>query len=89
LVKGGYVLTCWHVVDGAQAISISIGGKDLVAQIIQKDPADDIAVLKVDTVDSGVFLHFPDRVKLGEQIFTRGFFHPELQGSDVKFTGAY
>ncbi len=86
LVKGGYVVTCWHVVDKAQKISINCQGKDLVASVVQKDVGNDLAILRVDGADAGASLSFADSVKLGAQVFTMGFPHPGLQGSDVKFT---
>jgi hypothetical protein len=86
LIKGGYVVTCCHVVDKAQKISISCQGKDFPARLIQKDAGNDIAILRVDGADAGATLSFADSVKLGAQVFTMGFPHPGLQGSDVKFT---
>ncbi|MEI7850242.1 MAG: tetratricopeptide repeat-containing serine protease family protein [Kiritimatiellales bacterium] len=86
LVKGGYVLTCWHVVENAKKISVSCQGKDFSARLIQKDTGNDLAILRVDGADAGVSLSFADSVKLGAQVFTMGFPHPGLQGSDVKFT---
>jgi S1-C subfamily serine protease len=86
MVKGGYVVTCWHVVDGAKNISVSCQGKDLSASVIHKDVGNDLAILRVDGADAGVSLSFADSVKLGAQVFTMGFPHPGLQGSDVKFT---
>ncbi|MGE4490542.1 MAG: trypsin-like peptidase domain-containing protein [Kiritimatiellales bacterium] len=86
LVKGGYVLTCWHVVEGSEKITVSYQGKNLPAGIVQKDDGNDIAVLKVDGAEGGGSLNISDSVKLGETVFTMGFPHPDLQGSDVKFT---
>lgn len=86
VVKGGYVLTCWHVVDGVERISVSFEGTDHVANIVQKDAANDIAILKVGDLDCGIQLNLSDGVKLGEKVFTLGYPHPDLQGSDVKFT---
>ena len=63
-----------------------MSGQDHVASIVQKDAATDIAVLKVSDVDGGASLNFSDAVKLGEKVFTLGYPHPDLQGSDVKFT---
>jgi len=86
LVKGGYVVTCWHVVENAKKISISYQGKDFAASLVQKDEGNDIAILRVEGADAGASLSVADSVKLGEQVFTMGFPHPGLQGSDVKFT---
>ncbi len=85
LIDGGYVLTCWHVVEGGDKISISCQGKDYATLVVQKDPANDIAILRVTDAPAGVPLRFSD-VKLGENVFTLGFPHPDLQGFDVKFT---
>ena len=65
LVEGGYVLTCWHVVDTAKKIAISYQGKDFPASVFQKDTRNDIAILRVEGTDAGVALSFPDSVKLG------------------------
>ncbi|MFA7368847.1 MAG: tetratricopeptide repeat-containing serine protease family protein [Kiritimatiellales bacterium] len=86
MVNGGYVVTCWHVVDNAKKISVSCQGKDFPAIVVQKDAGNDIAILRVDGADAGATLSFADSVKLGAQVFTMGFPHPDLQGLDVKFT---
>jgi TPR repeat protein len=86
LVKGGYVVTCWHVVENSKKISVSCQGKDFNASVVQKDEGNDIAILRVEGADAGASLSFSDSVKLGAQVFTMGFPHPDLQGSDVKFT---
>lgn len=86
LVDDGYVLTCWHVVENGQKVSGACGGKDYAATVVQKDAGNDIAVLRVADAPAGVALSFADSVKLDEPIFTMGFPHPDLQGSDVKFT---
>ena len=86
LLKGGYVVTCWHVADKAQKISVSCQGKDFPASVVQKDVGNDIAILRVEGAETGASLSFTDSVKLGAQVFTMGFPHPGLQGSDVKFT---
>jgi len=86
LIEGGYVVTCWHVVENAKKIFINYLGKDFSASVAQKDTGNDLAILRVDGVDAGASLSFANSVKLGEQVFTMGFPHPDLQGSNVKFT---
>lgn len=85
LVKGGYVLTCWHVVEKGQKVTVACGGKDYAATVVQKDPANDIAILRVSDAPGGIPLSLADS-KLGGNVFTMGFPHPDLQGSDVKYT---
>lgn len=46
----------------------------------------DIAILKVDDVNTGIALNISDEMKLGKKVFALGYPHPDLQGSDVKFT---
>jgi S1-C subfamily serine protease len=86
LVKGGFILTCWHVVDGAERISIVVDGKDHIANLVQHDEANDIAVLQILSITSAPALNYSDEAKLGQKVFTLGFPHPDLQGTDVKFT---
>ena len=44
----GYILTCAHVVEGADDISVQVGDTDYAAQIIGADSDSDIAVIKID-----------------------------------------
>lgn len=86
LVEGGYVLTCWHVVESANTVTVSMGGQDHVVKVVRKDPGNDIAVLYGDTLSGGVSLSTSSEVGLGKKVFTLGYPHPKLQGSGVKFT---
>jgi len=43
----GYILTNFHVVDGATEISVRLGASDVPATLIGTDPSTDIAVIKV------------------------------------------
>ncbi|MBR2546745.1 MAG: trypsin-like peptidase domain-containing protein [Eubacterium sp.] len=45
----GYIITCEHVIEGARKITVTTrDGKEYDAQIIGADPANDIAVIKID-----------------------------------------
>jgi S1-C subfamily serine protease len=58
----GAIITNWHVVDGATKITVGLEhGKTVEAQIAGKDPADDLAVLRIPT--AGLTLH---PLKLGD-----------------------
>ena len=47
--KDGYILTNYHVVEGAQQLEITLSdGKSFPAKFIGADPSSDIALLKVD-----------------------------------------
>ena len=54
--KKGYILTNYHVVEGASKVTVSFGDKQTTdAQVVGKDPSDDIALLKIKT--DGLSLH--------------------------------
>ncbi len=60
----GYIVTNFHVIDGADEISITLhDGRQLEAKIIGSDPEADIAILKVDE-DGLVSIPFADSGKL-------------------------
>ncbi len=51
----GHILTNYHVIDGAQSIDVSFGDEVAVpATVIGADPANDLAVLKVEKLPEGV-----------------------------------
>jgi putative serine protease PepD len=43
----GYILTNYHVVEGATRITVTFGTNDLVARVVGTDPTTDIAVIHV------------------------------------------
>jgi len=50
LSKAGYILTNYHVVQGASSIRVSFSNNDsLEARVVGSDPSTDVAVLKVGT----------------------------------------
>ncbi len=44
----GYILTNNHVVEGADALIVTVGVEDLPAKVVGTDPSTDLAVIKVD-----------------------------------------
>lgn len=46
--EDGYILTNNHVVEGADAIIVTVGVEDLPAKIVGTDPSSDLAVIKVE-----------------------------------------
>lgn len=53
--EDGYIVTNYHVIEGAQAVSVSLlqseDGEEIPAEIIGGDEQTDIAVLKIDKTD--------------------------------------
>lgn len=70
----GYIVTNYHVIDGAQAIKVTLfDGTEYDATYVGGEQANDVAVLKVDA--SGlkpVVLGDSDTLQVGEQVCTIG-----------------
>jgi serine protease Do len=70
----GYIVTNNHVVDGAQKITVRTrNGHELPARVVGRDPATDLAVLKVDG-DAFPFVSFEDsaRPRVGDWVVAVG-----------------
>ena len=53
--RQGHILTNYHVIQGANQISVSFGeGQEQLAQVVGVDPPNDLAVLRVDELPAGV-----------------------------------
>jgi len=71
----GTILTNYHVVDGAQKISVTLSdGKTYDAKVIGKDQKTDIAVIKIDAGQNlpAVTLGDSDRLEVGEWVMAIG-----------------
>jgi S1-C subfamily serine protease len=85
ITKNGYLLTNYHVVDGAKKLSIRHNGKLLPADLIAQDKSTDLALLKVEgTFDFIEIAESP--AQLGAAVFTTGYPNPSAQGTEVKYT---
>lgn len=79
----GTVLTAYHVVEGASEIAIrTAAGQSLTARVERVSPANDLAVLRVDT-RPGSFLGFAPAgaARTGDRVFTLGYPVVELLGA--------
>jgi S1-C subfamily serine protease len=75
--RRGDVLTTWHVIRGASRITVSIGSpaRVLEASVIGKDPAHDLALLRVSAAGNAlhpVVLGRSDAAQIGEAVFAIG-----------------
>jgi S1-C subfamily serine protease len=74
--KRGYIVTNNHVVDGAQSVNVVLfDGTKITAQIVGTDPADDLAVLKINPPSSNLTvatLADSSTVKVGEDVLAIG-----------------
>ena len=46
LTEDGYILTNYHVIEGAEAIKVTIEGVEYDAEVVGSDPSSDLAVIK-------------------------------------------
>ena len=71
----GYILTANHVVDGADEINVGISNDktEYAAKVIGKDPATDIAVLKIDAKNlPAVMLGDSSQLEVGDVVLAIG-----------------
>lgn len=84
---GGYILTNYHVVDGADDITVYTNDKrSFSAVVIAKDPANDIAIIKI----AESFPHIPlvnaDKLRKASEVMTIGYPLVAIQGQEQKAT---
>ncbi|MFC1532607.1 S1C family serine protease [Thermodesulfobacteriota bacterium] len=73
--KKGYILTNNHVVAKAQKITVTLsGGKKLSASLVGRDPASDLAVIKIPSrsIDEIAPLGDSDKVRVGQKAIAIG-----------------
>lgn len=71
----GYVLTNNHVIDGADKVEVKVGDRDdFTAKIIGRDPATDLALLKIESKEPfpTVRLGDSERIRVGEWVMAIG-----------------
>jgi S1-C subfamily serine protease len=89
IIAPGYFLTCNHVITDATAIKVVTGRISYQARLVKADPANDVALLKVDGLNGTVSV-LPMRnsrdIRLGDSVFTIGFPNIDLQGVEPKLT---
>ena len=89
-LKGGYIVTNFHCVDGAESIIVR-GSNDYNAEVVVVDQANDLAIIKI---KDNAFRGFGDipysitrkQCEIGESVWTLGYPMMEIMGEDVKFT---
>lgn len=85
----GLVVTNWHVVESATHISVTnFQQKKYQAQLVAKDPACDLAVLKLSmrTKHWLPIQSTSNAVRKGTEVLTVGYPRVDLQGSESKVT---
>jgi S1-C subfamily serine protease len=74
--KTGHIVTNYHVVEGADEVTVSFSNRDTVkAEIVGTDPSSDLAVLRVQTAASALTplpLGNSDNVQVGDPVVAIG-----------------
>jgi S1-C subfamily serine protease len=88
-VRGGFVVTNYHVVEGHEEILLLCkDGQKIPASIVSCDAANDLALLKAtEPHKMPPALPLATRpARIGEKVFTIGYPHPTLMGAEPKLT---
>lgn len=85
----GFVLTNSHVIEDSTSISIILSGKSISATLVDHDPSNDIALLKVNEAVEGLPIELKKKTKQGAEIAVLGYPNIGLQGNEQKATFGY
>jgi TPR repeat protein len=87
IAESGYLISNFHVVEGAARIKVMTKRGTFPAKVIRADSANDLAILRVSGSDFAALPVAASKdTKLGHAVFTVGFPNPSLQGIEPKFT---
>ena len=83
----GYLVTCAHVIQGADQIDVQIQGKTCSATVVAVEADDDLALLKIDAAGlTALVLADSSQVRLGEEVRAIGFPLSNVLGNGIKVT---
>lgn len=71
----GHILTNYHVIEGAQKLSVNLDGKEYPAKVIGGDPDTDLAVLQIENPPASlpvVSFGDSDRLTVGQKVLAIG-----------------
>lgn len=88
VTNNGLLITNYHVIDGAKEIVAinTITNEEYKAQLLQSDPTNDVAILKVDAQTKAVPISSRFGISKGDEVFTLGYPLVQLQGQEQKAT---
>ena len=74
LSKDGYIVTNYHVIEGADALKVTIEGTEYDADVVGSDASSDLAVIKATNADNltPIELGDSDSLIIGEWVMTIG-----------------
>ncbi len=88
VTSDGYIITNNHVIADASHIDVQVAsGKSYVAEIVTRDPNNDVALLKIDAKATVPLpIGQASAIKKGADVFTLGYPLPDLEGNELKAT---
>ncbi|MGI6104678.1 MAG: trypsin-like peptidase domain-containing protein [Raoultibacter sp.] len=74
LSEDGYIITNYHVIEGADSLEVTVGDETHQASIVGTDPSSDLAVLKIDGAEGLVPIEIGSSadLEIGEWVMTIG-----------------
>ena len=86
--KNGYILTSYRLVHEATSVMVKVSDRDqpLKAQVVAKDPKENLAVLRVSSILKAASISMAPRVAIGQSVFTVGFPDVDMRSRQLKLT---
>ncbi len=74
LTEDGYIITNYHVIEGAEALKVSIEGEEFDAEVVGSDTSSDIAVVKAEDASglTPIEIGDSDELIIGEWVMSIG-----------------
>jgi len=87
ITNNGVIVTCAHVIEGVNRITVKINNTEYPAEIIRVNDETDLAILKINFNNPYHFkiVNF-DTLNLGDRLSVLGFPLPDYLTSDIRFT---
>ena len=82
----GHVITADHVIAEGKQIRVRTKGGEYPARVLRRDPANDLAVLKIEGTFAALHVLGSGRLRPADRVSTVGFPNPGLQGLAPKFS---
>lgn len=86
--SNGYILTNYHVIDESKTVTVkTFDNKTYEANVILKDKNNDIAIIKIDSIDyKPLSIGKSNFIKKGAEVMTLGYPLVSIQGQSQKAT---
>lgn len=85
ITRNGHIMTNEHVVAGARVIRVYSRCGEFEASLVRTDPANDLALLKVNGTCKALPVKASTSVRLGTSVVTVGFPNTSIQGQAPKY----